>query len=256
MADVHVRAGGAGIADQADIGLGGAFRIDAGHVGDVGEGRHIMRRRELADRGQLLHPGARGIGVEDADADAALVQSVCEAVEDAGHLRVAGHVLDPAAIAHGIAERLQRAFRVGAGHRADAREGPVGGGAVVQDASLSRLAPIPGCDRQHPRLEVEGCRHPVERLHAVGRDRLAVRVQVDEAGSHHQPGRVDHPFGATEPRADSGDLAIQHRHIANGIHPAGRIHHPAATDHQATHITTPARSNPGPPRPAAAPEGA
>ena len=249
-----MRAGGAGIADQADIGLRGAFRVDTGHVGDVGEGRHIMRRRQLAHRGQLLHPGARGIGVENADADAALVQSDCEAVEDAGHLRVAGHVLDPAAIAHGIAERLQRAFRVGARHRADAREGPVGGGAVVQHASLGGLAPIPGCDRQYARLEVERRRHPVERLHAVGRDRLAMRVQVNEAGSHHQFGRVDHPFGAAEPRADSGDLVIQHRHIANGVHPADRIHHPAATDHQATHIVTPARKNPGPPRPAAAPE--
>ena len=59
-----------------------------------------MRRRQLAHRGQLLDAGARGIGVEDADADAALVQSDGEAVEDAGHLRVAGHVLDPAAIAH------------------------------------------------------------------------------------------------------------------------------------------------------------
>ena len=202
-----------------------------------------MRRRQLAHRGQLLHAGARGIGVEDADADAALVQSDCKAVEDAGHLGVAGHVVDPATIAHGIAERLQRAFRVGAGHRADARKGPVGGGAVVQHASLGGLAPIPGCDRQDARLEVERRRHPVERLHAVGRDRLAVRVQVDEAGSHHEPGRVDHPFGAAEPGADSGDLAIQHRHIANGVHPARRIHHPAATDHQATHIVILPRKN-------------
>ncbi len=167
-----------------------------------------MRRRQLAHRGQLLHAGARGIGVENADADAALVQSVGKAVEDAGHLGVAGHVLDPAAIAHGIAERLQRAFRVGAGHRADARKRPVGGGAVVQHASLGGLALIPGRDRQHARLEVERRRHPVERLHAVGRDRLAVRVQIDEAGSHHEAGRVDHPLGAAEPGADSGDPAI------------------------------------------------
>ena len=67
-----------------------------------------------------------------------------------------------------------------------------------------------------------------------------MRVQIDEAGGHHQPGRVDHPFGAAEPGADGGDLAIHHRHIADGVHPAGRIHHPAAADHHATHIATPA----------------
>ena len=212
-----------------------------------------MRRRQLAHRGQLLHAGARGIGVEDADADAALVQSDGKAVEDAGHLGIAGHVVDPAAIAHGIAERLQRAFRVGAGHRADARERPVGGGAVVQHASLGGLAPIPGCDRQYARLEVERRRHPVERLHAVGRDRLAVRVQVDEAGRHHEASRVDHPFGAAEPGADSGDPAIHDSHIANGVHPACRIHHPAATDHQASHIVIP-HTQKLQARPAAAPQ--
>ena len=67
-----------------------------------------------------------------------------------------------------------------------------------------------------------------------------MRVQVDEAGSDHQPGRVDHPLGAAEPGADSGDPAIQHRHIADGVHPAGRIHHPAASDHQTSHVVTPA----------------
>ena len=140
VADVHVRAGGAGIADQADIGFGRALGIDAGHVGDMGEGRHILRGRQLAHRGQFLHAGARRIGVEDADADAALVQSARKAIEDAGDLRIAGDIVDPAAIAHGVAERLQRAFRVGAGHGADARKGPVGGGAVVEHASLVGLA--------------------------------------------------------------------------------------------------------------------
>ena len=50
-----------------------------------------------------------------------------------------------------------------------------------------------------------------------------MRVQVDEAGSDHQSGRVDRPLGAAEPCTDGGDPAIQHRHIADGIHPAGGI---------------------------------
>jgi hypothetical protein len=116
---------------------------------------------------------------------------------------------------------------------------------------LSAWRPIPGCDRQYARLEVERRRHPVERLHAVCRDRLAVRVQIDEAGSDHKASRVDHPLGAAEPGADSGDLAIQHRHIANGVHPARRIHHPAASDYQATHSVIPLRKNFSPARQAA-----
>ena len=151
-----------------------------------------MRRRQLAHRGQLLHAGARGIGVEDADADAALVQPVCQAVEDAGHLGLAGHVLDPAAIAHGIAERPPASFPSWSrSSRRCARTPSWRRRRSSATRPLSGLAPIPGCDRQHARLEVERRRHPVERLHAVGRDRLAVRVQVDEAGSHHQSGRVD-----------------------------------------------------------------
>src|SRR5206468_9516155 len=76
-------------------------------------------------------------------------------------------------------------------------------------------------------------------LHAVGRDRLAVRVQVDETGSHHEPGRVDHPFGAAEPGSDSGDPPIHDCHIANGVHPARGVHHPADSDYQAAHIVIP-----------------
>ena len=83
MADVHVRAGGAGIADQADIGLRRALGIDARHVGDVGEGRHVLRCGELADRSQLLHAGAGRVGVQDADADAAFVEAAREALENA-----------------------------------------------------------------------------------------------------------------------------------------------------------------------------
>ena len=75
VADVHVRAGGAGIADQADIGFRRALGVDARHEGDMGEGRHVLGCSQLAHRRQLLHAGTRRIRVEDADADAALVQA-------------------------------------------------------------------------------------------------------------------------------------------------------------------------------------
>lgn len=248
VADVHVRAGRAGIADQANIGLRRAFGVDPRHIGDVGEGRHVQPGRELAHRRQLLHAGARRIGVQDADADAALVQSAPEALENAGDLRIGRNIVHPAAITHGVAERLQRTFRVGARHRADAREGPVGGSAVVQHAALSGLALVPGADRQHAGLEIERRRHAVERLHAVGGDRLAVGVQIDEAGRDHEAGGIDHPLGAAKRGADRGDLAVHHCHIANGVHSARRIHHPAARDHQTAHIVTPPSKSPQPPK--------
>ena len=152
VADVHVRAGRTRVADQADVGLGGAFRVDTRHVGDVGEGRHGMRGRKLAHRGQFLHAGAGGIGVEDADANAALVQALRQAIENSRHLGLGGHILHPATVPHGTAERFQRGFFIGAGHGTDAREGPVGGGTIVQHTSLGLLTPVPGCDRQHPRF--------------------------------------------------------------------------------------------------------
>ena len=68
-----------------------------------------------------------------------------------------------------------------------------------------------------------------------------MRVQVDEAGGDHQAGGVDDPFGAAQAGADGGDPAIHHRHVADGVHPAGRIHHPAAADHHASHTNTPVR---------------
>ena len=252
MADVHVRAGGAGIADEADIGLGRAFRIDARHVGDVGEGRHAARGGKLAHGRQLLHAGARCVGVEDADADAAFVQPARDSLEYPRELRLAGDVLHPARIAHGAAERFERRFLVGAGHGTNAGKGPVGGGAVVEHAPERGLAPVPGCDRHHARLEVERRRHPVEGLHAVRGDRLAVRVQVDEAGSDDKPGGVDDPLGAAESRPHGGDPAIQQRHVARRIHPARRIHHPAAADHQAAHEDAPRTRRPARPDAAAA----
>ena len=80
---------------------------------------------EALDWNAMLAQGlARHLLVSNADADAALVQAVGETLEDAGDLAVGRHVLDPAAIAHRRAERFQRAFRIGAGHRADPCEGP------------------------------------------------------------------------------------------------------------------------------------
>ena len=42
-------------------------------------------------------------------------------------------------------------------------------------------------------------------------------VQVDKAGRDHEASGVDHPLGATKRGADSRDLAVHHRHVANGI---------------------------------------
>ena len=76
---------------------------------------------------------------------------------------------------------------------------------------------VPRPDRQHAHLQLERRRHPVERLHPVRRDALAVGVEIDEAGAHHLPARIDQaralglgdasdPRDAAVPQADIGNL--------------------------------------------------
>ena len=216
VADVHVGAGGAGVADEADVGFGGAFGVDAGHVGDVGEGGNGAVGGELAHRGEFLDAGAGGVGVEDADADAAFVEAVGEAGEDAGEFGVGGDVFDPAAVAHGAAEGFEGGFFVGAGHGADAGKGPVGGGAVVQHTAVLGLAVVPGGDGHDAGFEVEGGGDAVEGLHAVGGDGLAVGVKVDKAGGDDEAGGVNLAVGAAEVGADGGDAAAFDDHVAHG----------------------------------------
>jgi hypothetical protein len=242
VADVHMRAGGAGIADQADIGLRRTLRVGVRHIGDMCEGRHAALGSELAERGQLLHAGAGRIGVQDADADAALVEPGRDALEDVLLFGARGDLIHPARIAHRAPERFQRRFLVDPDHRADPGEGPVRGGAVVEDAALLRLPAIPGRDRQHAGLEVQCRGDPVEGLHAVGRNRLAMGMKVDEAGSHDQPLRVDHTLGAAEIGADRDDLSVRDRDIGDAIMAAFRIDDPATGDQQSAHLLLPLMS--------------
>ena len=153
----NLDAGALKIADSFETGLGVSaglsfywFRNDfikqhpqavAGFVRAIKKGqRWANANPELAAKWTEEAIGVPVTGNHYYAEDAIIVEKEIDpwikAIEDAGNLLVAGHVLDPAAIAHGIAERLQRAFRIGAGHRADAREGPVGGGAIVEHASL------------------------------------------------------------------------------------------------------------------------
>ena len=66
-----------------------------------------------------------------------------------------------------------------------------------------------------------------------------MRVKVDEAGGYYEPEGIDDSLGPAQSSSHGGDLAIQQRYVAHGVHSAGRIYHPASADHQATHIDTP-----------------
>jgi len=50
-----------------------------------------------------------------------------------------------------------------------------------------------------------------------------VLVQVNEAGSHHQPGSVNHAAAAQRGRCDTDDLAVADADVADGIEPGFRI---------------------------------
>ena len=66
-------------------------------------------------------------------------------------------------------------------------------------------------------------------------------VQIDEAGSDHQPRSVNHPIGAIQAGADDGDFAVQNSNVGCRVHAAGWVHYSPAADHQATYPVISAR---------------
>jgi hypothetical protein len=59
---------------------------------------------------------------------------------------------------------------------------------------------------------------------------LSVRVEIDEAGGHDEPGRVDRVATADRIGRDDGDAAVLDSDIAHGIEARCRIHHAPAED--------------------------
>ncbi len=227
MADVHVCTGGRRIPDEPRVCLDRTARIDIRHERDVRIGRHRVFRRKRAHLRHFLHTGTRRVGVEQADAKRALIQPLPHTVENAGHFRIRGDIIGPPALVRMPRHERQRKLRRHLVHHRDPRRDPVGGAAVVQRASGCRLVLVPGRHGQRAGFQFQRCRHAIERLHPVRRQRLAMRVQVDKSRRHDQAAGVDLVRARTRRLSDRGDAPPGDRDIGHRIEARFRIDHPA-----------------------------
>ena len=74
--------------------------------------------------------------------------------------------------------------------------------------------------------------YAVEGLDALAGEPLAVLVQVNESGSHHQASDVDRTAPAQRSRGDAGDLAIADADVAHRVERGFGIDDAAAFQHE------------------------
>jgi hypothetical protein len=82
----------------------------------------------------------------------------------------------------------------------------VSDGHAVVDELSGRTLTIPAVDIAGADFQLEDARHAVESRVAVVLRVLAVPVQVDEAGRHHEPARLDPAIPLQRRRVDGDDL--------------------------------------------------
>ena len=85
--------------------------------------------------------------------------------------------------------------------------------AVVDSLAGTSFA-IPRVDVRRAELELERCRHAVERLHPICLRRHSVRVNVNEAGRHDEAARVDRIAAAYCFFRDDGDSSVENADVA------------------------------------------
>src|SRR5260221_8892484 len=99
--------------------------------------------------------------------------------------------------------------------------------AVVDSLAGAALA-IPRVDVRRSELELECCRHAVERTEPIDLRRLSVIVQVDEARGDDKVVRVDDIPTAYGFGRDDSDLSIENPDVANRIEIRFRIDNASA----------------------------
>ena len=103
--------------------------------------------------------------------------------------------------------------------------------AVVHDLSTFALG-VPRIDIRSTDLELESARYPVPHHERVRLLFLAVLVQVDEAGHHHEAARIDRAVPVNVPVVDENDAPATDRDSANGIQPRLGVDDPTVGDHE------------------------
>ena len=232
MDDVERRTG--------DRGVGNHF-LERGQRPAALEGRRrsqVDERRRLVLRGHLEHlqqlavAHPRRIAQAEAEPDSPLAQAALHELPQPGELLVARGAVEGVVVA--LAER-ERPVRVAAGEGApqcaDARRLVAHRRAVI-DERRTAAARIPALDGKRPDLELQRGRHPIHRLVAAAGRVLAVRVQIDETGGHHEARGVHGGAPLQRVFGDRHDRAVLDSDVAHRVESALRIDDPPAGDHQ------------------------
>ncbi len=74
--------------------------------------------------------------------------------------------------------------------------------------------------------------HTVHRLQAVACGGLVVLVEINEAGSDDEAGRVNDSRSSQRPLADGGDLVAANTHVADSVQRGLGVDDASAVDHQ------------------------
>ena len=195
-----------------------------GVVGAVGPsvGVHVRGRPHLARDGhrgeEFVVGGGRRVGEAESHRGRALVQTLADAARDLLDLLGRGEIVLAGVRGQEVA---------GVAHDAHAHRDVADARAVVH--GLAALAfgvergDVPGAD-----FELQTGRHPVVRHETVVLVRLAVLVQVDEAGRDHQAGGVDHPGAGQRLLRDRLDAVARDPHVERRVGTRFRIHNPAS----------------------------
>ncbi|ALG11016.1 hypothetical protein AOZ06_32715 [Kibdelosporangium phytohabitans] len=224
---MHVRTG---LPRRADDLLGAVdrdARVDVDQRPRVREGRYACLRREAGDERELVRVDQRRVPDQDADPERAVGQVLVKPLVDPCALGLRRGRLPPR-VAEVFQDRVQRR----AGLRADQLDlpgqRPRCGVAVVHRPPLGAGVGVRGGDRGRARFEFQRRGHAVKGLQALFGNRLAVAVQVDETGTHHQTGHVDASRGAQLHRGHRDYPVTCDADVGDLVESAFRVDHPAA----------------------------
>ena len=100
--------------------------------------------------------------------------------------------------------------------------------AEIQDRVTAALLDE-GLDIADAAFELERRGHPIARLVGVGR--VALAVEVDEPGRHHQPADVDDHCTGQRSLRDRIDPVAANADVAHRVEAGFRVEHSAASQH-------------------------
>ena len=181
----------------------------------------VVRCRHFEHLDEFFFSGARAVCNPETDCDGALIESLGNQL---------GGSLD---LFRGSRPRQRFALQAGiaAGHGDLPGIGMADARAIVNDLAAGPLG-VPGVDVLHADFKLERSGDSVARVGRVVFGGLPVLVQIDETGSDHVTGSVEHSLAREASLADGSDPCARDADAANPVKPGFRIDHTAVLDDQ------------------------